>query len=203
MSAFVAAQRSAVLEAIERSGAAPEAAEAAPGKRPAAKGDEEDAEAYHALFVELAAAEGDAAARRVARQEDDAKRQRDAIGRRLAKRRASSLAAARKPLPVSATSQALARLKGGPPKTTDLVAQIEEARRANAVSHQLHTKRQHRHLQVKAAPAPLWGSGHADRADLAQAPGRTSVRQGMGFSSSGSFKPPSKTPKRDAGPGWG
>lgn len=77
----------------------------------------------------------------------------------------------------------------------------EQAREANVVAHQLHSKRQHRHLNVKPARpppvAPLWVPPR-DAAAQANAPARTSVRQGMGFSST------PKAPKTaEAKGGWG
>ncbi|KAH8065977.1 hypothetical protein JL722_369 [Aureococcus anophagefferens] len=154
------------------------AAEVAPA--PEAKAD--DAE-YHRLFVDLADAEAAAAEKRLERQRSDARRQRDAIERRLERRRSTSKPKEpeAKPLPVSTTTQMLARQKFVAPKKPlpDIVAQIEQARDANSLAHQLHTKRQYRHLHVKpAAPAPLRAPPTRDAADLARAPARTSVRQG-------------------------
>ena len=207
MHAFVTRQRAAVLEAIERSGrdtmvppgSLVVAAEVAPA--PEAKAD--DAE-YHRLFVDLADAEAAAAEKRLERQRSDARRQRDAIERRLERRRSTSKPKEpeAKPLPVSSTTQMLARQKFVAPKKPlpDIVAQIEQARDATSLAHQLHTKRQYRHLHVKpAAPAPLRAPPTRDAADLARAPARTSVRQGMGFSSSAPRTPSKKADEK----GWG
>ena len=80
----------------------------------------------------------------------------------------------------------------------DLITQINEARQANALAHQLHNKRQHRHLNVKPAPGPpaMWGTKEF-AADFNKSQARTSVRQGMGFSSSPKKKPDAKSS------GWG
>ena len=206
-----AAQLSACLGAFKVDARVAETEAKAHEDRKRGGGDDERDAAYHRLFVDLAEAEHAAAEKRLERQRNDVKRQRDAIERRLERRRSTSkpapVDADAKPLPISSTTQQLARLKFKPkPPLPDIVSQIEQAREANVVAHQLHSKRQHRHLNVKPARpppvAPLWVPPRDHALAHANAPVRTSVRQGMGFSSTPCSTP--KAPKTaEAKGGWG
>ncbi len=184
MHEFVAARRSRVLECVAQKGTLivveskgtvdeTKSQDSSDDDEPISQSERRRSEDYRALFATLQRNEERASESRRERRVDDARRHKECIERRLARRRTQSRGASRS--------------NGVMSPLTDVVAQIEAARDSSSMARKLDANRRR---EFVARPAPSLAFSPSTGADAVPA---RKFGRGMGFSSG----PKSPEAKRD------